>query len=502
MPQCCAGLVGCSRPTSLLADPGFETQSTSNASPNSGSASVWEKDLPETIVIVVAPEDPFRYIPPSKKEELQYQLEQGQMSVTDYKARFSELSRHALMILPTNAERVWRFIAGLHSGIRANIAREMEMGTPYQLVVEIARRIEGYRLRGREQAQEDKRAQFFGEFRGVPATDRGQFGRGQPSKPPYSAPPTPRGAPARPYFSAITESSYRLPAIQDSSNGHSGSTYSYVSSLFAHFLVILHEPLGTPVHVSTLVGDSVVVDRVYRSCMATFYGFETREDLMLLDMTDFEVILGMDWLSPYHVVLDCHAKFVTLTMPGFLRVSGILWAYCVKKGIKGDLKKIEAVHSWPRPTSVTKIRSFLRLAGYYRRFVPGFSSIASPLTKLTQKGAPFCWSDNCEASFQKLKTALTTTPVLVFPSGLGMYMVYCNASCIVLGCVLIQEGRVIAYASAQLKIHEKNYLVHDLELAAIVHALKIWRHYLYGVSYEVYTDHTAYNICSSRGISI
>ncbi|XP_070022639.1 uncharacterized protein [Nicotiana sylvestris] len=99
-----------------------------------------------------------------------------------------------------------------------------------------------------------------------------------------------------------------------------GSTYSYVSSLFAHFLVISLEPLGTPVHVSTPVGDFVVVDLIYRSCMVTFCGFETRADLLLLDMIDLEVILGMDWLSPYHAVLDCHAKTVSLAMPGLLRL--------------------------------------------------------------------------------------------------------------------------------------------------------------------------------------
>ncbi|XP_070025792.1 uncharacterized protein [Nicotiana sylvestris] len=93
-----------------------------------------------------------------------------------------------------------------------------------------------------------------------------------------------------------------------------GSTYSYVLSLFAHFLDITREPLGTLVHVSTHVGDSVVVDRIYRSCVVTFCGFETRADLMLLDMTHFEVILVMDLLSLYHAVLDCHAKTVTLAM--------------------------------------------------------------------------------------------------------------------------------------------------------------------------------------------
>ncbi|XP_070011172.1 uncharacterized protein [Nicotiana sylvestris] len=98
-----------------------------------------------------------------------------------------------------------------------------------------------------------------------------------------------------------------------------GSTYSYVLSLFAHFLAIASESLGTLIHVSTLVGDSVVMDRIYRSCVVTFCSFEIRADLLLLDMIDFEIILGMDWLSPYQAVLDCHAKTIALAMPGLPR---------------------------------------------------------------------------------------------------------------------------------------------------------------------------------------
>ncbi|XP_070032072.1 uncharacterized mitochondrial protein AtMg00860-like [Nicotiana tomentosiformis] len=98
------------------------------------------------------------------------------------------------------------------------------------------------------------------------------------------------------------------------------------------------------------------------------------------------------------------------------------------EGIKVDPKKIEAVHSWPRLSPATEIRSFLSLASYYHRLVEGFSSIAASLTKLTQKGAPFRWSDECEESFQKLKTAPITTPVLVLPSAFGSYIVYCDAS--------------------------------------------------------------------------
>ena len=160
-----------------------------------------------------------------------------------------------------------------------------------------------------------------------------------------------------------------------------------------------------------------------------------------------------------------------------------------KDGIKVDPKKIEAVMDWQRPRSVTEIRSFLGLAGYYRRFVQDFSRISAPLTKLTQKGVKFEWTDKCEASFEKLKEILTTAPVLALPSSIDGFTVYCDASRIGLGCVLMQHGQVIAYASRQLKKHEVNYPTHDLELAAVVFALKIWRHYLYGATCEIFTDH-------------
>ena len=133
---------------------------------------------------------------------------------------------------------------------------------------------------------------------------------------------------------------------------------------------------------------------------------------------------------------------------------------------------------WPSSTSVIDIKSFLGLAGYYRRFVEGFSSIASPLTKLTQKMVKFQWSDNCEKSFAELETRLITAPVLTLPEGLDGYVIYCDASRVALGCVLMQRDKVITYASRQLKVHKKNYPTHDLELATLVFALKIWRHYL------------------------
>ncbi|GAB2289717.1 hypothetical protein Dimus_038059 [Dionaea muscipula] len=129
------------------------------------------------------------------------------------------------------------------------------------------------------------------------------------------------------------------------------------------------------------------------------------------------------------------------------------------------------------------------MARYYRRFVEDFSTLALPLTSLTRKNVKFVWSDACERSFIELKRRLTTAPILALPTEGGNFVIFSDASLQGLGCVLMQHGRVIAYASRQLKTHERNYPTHDLELAAVVFALKLWRHYLYGESCEVYTDH-------------
>ncbi|KAL5836129.1 hypothetical protein ACOSQ4_015626 [Xanthoceras sorbifolium] len=159
------------------------------------------------------------------------------------------------------------------------------------------------------------------------------------------------------------------------------------------------------------------------------------------------------------------------------------------EGIKADPKKIEAIVEWKPPRNVTEVRSFLGLAGYYRRFVKGFSSIASPLTKLLHKNVRFEWTDRCQAAFDRLKEMLVEAPILIQPISGKDYVIYSDASHHGLGCVLMQEGKVVAYASRQLKNHELNYPIHDLELAAIVFALKIWRHYLYGEKCYIYTDH-------------
>jgi hypothetical protein len=158
-------------------------------------------------------------------------------------------------------------------------------------------------------------------------------------------------------------------------------------------------------------------------------------------------------------------------------------------GIDVDPDKVQEVMNWKPPITVCQIQRFLGLADYYRRFIPDFSRIAKPMTELLKKGAKFVWGQKCEDAFHTLRQHLTTTPVLAQPDSGKPFDVYCDASGTRLGCVLMQDNRVIAYASRALRPQEQNYPTHDLELAVVVHALKMWRHYLMGTHCNIFTDH-------------
>ncbi|GJT64330.1 putative reverse transcriptase domain-containing protein [Tanacetum coccineum] len=137
------------------------------------------------------------------------------------------------------------------------------------------------------------------------------------------------------------------------------------------------------------------------------------------------------------------------------------------RGIHVDPAKIESIKDWASPKTPTEIRQFLGLAGYYRRFIEGFSKIAKSMTKLTQKGIKFDWGEKEENAFQLIKQKLCSAPILALPEGSEDFVVYCDASHKGLGDVLMQREKVIAYASRQLKVHEKNYTTHDLELGSV-----------------------------------
>jgi hypothetical protein len=149
-----------------------------------------------------------------------------------------------------------------------------------------------------------------------------------------------------------------------------------------------------------------------------------------------------------------------------------------KEGVVVDPNKIRSIMEWPTPKDISDIRSFMGLVGYYRRFIKGFSKIGFPITALQKKRVKFLWTPKCEERFQTLKHLLTHALILKIVDPETDFLM-CNDACKEgLGGVLMQEGSVVCYDSQKLNEHEVNYVTHDLELATIVHTLKMLRHYL------------------------
>ncbi|KAA0065613.1 pol protein [Cucumis melo var. makuwa] len=204
-----------------------------------------------------------------------------------------------------------------------------------------------------------------------------------------------------------------------------------------------------------------LMNKVFREFLNTFL-IVFIDDILIYSKTEAEHEEHLRMVLETLRANKLYAKFSKCEF--WLKQVSFLGHVVSKAGVSVDPTKIEAVTSWPQPSTVSEVRSFLGLAGYYRRFVENFSLIATPLTQLTRKGAPFAWSKACEDSFQNLKQKLVTVPILT-------------------------QGKVVTYTFRQLKSHEQNYPTHDLELAAVVFALKIWRHYLYGEKIQIFTDH-------------
>jgi hypothetical protein len=160
-----------------------------------------------------------------------------------------------------------------------------------------------------------------------------------------------------------------------------------------------------------------------------------------------------------------------------------------KEGVTVDPNKIRSIMEWPTPNDVSDTKSFMVLVGYYRRFIKLFSKNGCPITALQKKEVKFTWTSECEERFQALKYLLTHAPVLKIADPNNYFLVYTNACKEGLEGLCMQEGRVICYESKKLNEHEINYVTHDLELSTILHALKMWRHYLLGRRFVLMTDH-------------
>jgi hypothetical protein len=169
------------------------------------------------------------------------------------------------------------------------------------------------------------------------------------------------------------------------------------------------------------------------------------------------------------------------------------------QGIEVDQAKVEAIQGWPVPKTITQVRSFLGLAGFYRRFVKDFSTIAAPLNELTKKGVPFSWGNKQENAFIMLKDKLTHAPLLQLPDFNKTFELECDASGIGLGGVLLQEGKPVAYFSEKLSGPVLNYSTYDKELYALVRTLETWQHYLWPKEFVIHSDHESLKHIRSQG---
>ena len=164
-----------------------------------------------------------------------------------------------------------------------------------------------------------------------------------------------------------------------------------------------------------------------------------------------------------------------------------------ESGIRPNPKTVEAVQDWKEPTNVKEIQRFLGLCGYYRQYVPHFSHLAAPLTRLTKKDTPFEWDSHCQTAFEELKRCLCTSPILAYPQQDGEFILDTDASDVGIGGVLsqIQDGkeRVIAYISKRLSRPQENYSVTRRELLAVIYCTDKFRHHLLGKKFKLRTDH-------------
>ncbi|WMV55056.1 hypothetical protein MTR67_048441 [Solanum verrucosum] len=453
------------------------------------------------------------FIPWSVREESRLRFEsfvQGIFPMTEYEVRFYELSRHALTIIPDEADRVRRFVRELTFSAKSYMFRAVREGVPSSLFFMVPH-LEA-------EVHIEVVALFNVVGRLMLLCQQPRVGS-QPEDLMVLADVVIGIQRLRLGVEVELRQVEVTPGIVPVFHQHAsvlfdlGSTFSYVPTYFAAKFDMMSDCMHVPIHVSTLT-----------------------------------LILDMDWLAPHHVILDCYAKIVTLAMPGVPRVewTGVSGSYpskaisflraqiLVDRGCFSHLAFIRDTRVDPPPMDyVPVVREFvdvfptglpvliddilvyskteedhiqhlrivlqrLKEEKLYAKFskyefwldsvaflghvvskegirvdpakIESFSTITSPLTRLTRQSASFQWSNECEESFQKLKTLLTSALILTYPRD---FTIYCDASRVRLGGVLMQKNKVIAYAFRQLKTHERNYPTHDLELAVAVFVLKL-----------------------------
>ncbi|GKB22067.1 putative reverse transcriptase domain-containing protein [Tanacetum coccineum] len=286
---------------------------------------------------------------------------------------------------------------------------------------------------------------------------------------------------------------------------------SFISTAFSSLINIAPTPLENCYEVELADGKLVRIDTIIRGFTLNFLDHPFNIDLMPVELGSFDnarsYLHSIQWKFSNRLNSGADTELARAPTVGtirneelsnnyknfltrdhkayFLYLGESPFLFCTKR----NPAKIESIKDWASPKTPTEIRQFLGLAGYYQRFIEGFSKIAKLMIKLTQKGIKFDWGEKEENAFQLIKQKLCSALILALLEGSEDFVVYCITSHKGLGVVLMQRDKVIAYASRQLKVYEKNYTTHDLELGSVVFALKIWRHYLYGTRCTMFTDH-------------
>ena len=212
------------------------------------------------------------------------------------------------------------------------------------------------------------------------------------------------------------------------------------------------------------------------------------DDLVIYSKTDEEHV------EHVRIVLDLlrkHQLYAKLPKCEFMQPELKFLGHIVgAQGLQVDPKKVAIVQDWPVPTGIALLRSFLGLANYFRKFIPGWAALVAPVQYLTKKDKSFVWSAECDEAFKGVKKALTSAPVLALPDLNSRFEVTCDACGVGLGAVLVQAGRPIAFEGNRMTEAEQKYGTGEKELLAVVHALELWRCYLDGVEFTVVTDHS------------
>lgn len=303
---------------------------------------------------------------------------------------------------------------------------------------------------------------------------------------------------------------YPLPNITDILDQLGGAQYFTVLDLASGFHQIEIDPADRHKTAFTTLYGLFEFNRMSFGLKTAPATFQRMMDLVLSGLQGVEMFVYMDDIVVYAKTIEEHNQKLTKLL-GRLKTAGLvlqpdkcrflckeigyLGHVISKEGVKPDPKKVEAVDNFPRPKGRKNIKQFLGLAGYYRRFIPNFATIAKPLTLLLKKDVPFTWSGAAEQAFERLKNILCTKPLLQYPDFSKPFIITTDASNFAIGAILgqgeIGKDLPIAYASRTMTEAEINYTTTEKELLAIIFAVKHFRPYVYGRKFTLVTDHKA-----------